>query len=314
MSEELPALHPIFHGVKIGIGTWQWGDRLYWGYGRDYQDQDIQEAFELCIKSGQVFFDTAEVYAQGRSEMLLGKYVNGSRESIKIATKFMPFPWRLGKNSLNRNLRASLKRLGVPKIALYQMHWPLPPVKIETWMEAMAEAKNNGLIDAAGVSNYDRSQTQIAYDTLVKHGMQLASNQVEYHLLNRKIEKNGLLRQCQELGIAVIAYSPLAQGILSGKYTVDHLPTGFRARQYNRKTMQAIQPLMKLILKIGSDHAGKTPSQVALNWILCKGAIPIPGIKNAQHALQNLEVLGWQLTEAEVAALDDLSDKVTTEI
>lgn len=138
----------------------------------------------------------------------------------------------------------------------------------------------------------------------------MASNQVEYHLLERRIEKNGLLKQCNELGIKIIAYSPLAMGILSGKYTPENLPNGVRARHYNRALLEKIQPLIKSMKKIGMNHDGKTASQVALNWVICKGALPIPGAKNANQLEQNVGATGWRLLEEEINLLDDLSDSV----
>jgi aryl-alcohol dehydrogenase-like predicted oxidoreductase len=198
------------------------------------------------------------------------------------------------------------------KVELYQIHWPFPPVRIETWMEALAEAVQDGLAEAVGVSNYDRVQTQRAFESLSRMGVRLASNQVEYHLLNRKVEKNGLLRQCQELGVRLIAYSPLAQGALTGKYSPQSPMRGFRERRYNRRLLERIQPLIQKMRQIGQDHGGKTPSQVAINWVICKGALPIPGIKNVRQAEDNLGAAGWRLTDEEVAILDELSDRVTT--
>jgi aryl-alcohol dehydrogenase-like predicted oxidoreductase len=188
---------------------------------------------------------------------------------------------------------------------------PLPPVSIHTWMERMVSVQNRGLIEAIGVSNYDLTQTLEASKVLTENGSRLASNQMEYHLLERRIEKNGLMQHCQEQGIKIIAYSPLAMGILSGKYTPENPPTGVRSSQYNRSFLTKIQPLLKIMKKIGNDHDGKSASQVAINWVICKGAIPIPGGKNANQVEQNIGAIGWRLTEAEVGALDELSDSVT---
>ncbi len=302
----------VFENVEIGIGTWAWGDRIFWGFGNGYGDQDLREAFDLCCQRGFNFFDTAEVYGQGRSERLLGKFMQETNYPVRIATKFMPFPWRLSKKSLRRALLASLKRLERDKVELYQIHWPFPPVRIETWMEGLAEAVQDGLVEAVGVSNYDRAQTQRAFESLSRLGVRLASNQVEYHLLNRKVEKDGLLRQCQELGVRLIAYSPLAQGALTGKYSPQNPMRGFRERRYNRRLLERIQPLIQKMRQIGQEHGGKTPSQVAINWVICKGALPIPGIKNLRQAEDILGSVGWRLTEQEVAELDEWSDRVTT--
>jgi aryl-alcohol dehydrogenase-like predicted oxidoreductase len=306
--------HAVFDDVQIGIGTWAWGDRLYWNYGHGYSEKDLKDAFYWLIKSGIHFFDTAEVYGQGSSERMLGSFLAESGQPIKIATKFMPLPWRLSRKALLRALRKSLRRLGVASVDLYQIHMPLPPVTVETWMAAMAEAFQDGLIQAVGVSNYDREQMQRAYDALLGEGIKLASNQVEYHLLNRKAEKSGLLKQSQDLGVRLIAYSPLASGMLSGKYTPENPPEGIRANRYNRAMLGKVQPLIRMLQKIGGEHEGKTPAQVALNWVICKGFIPIPGVKNLEQAQMNIDVLDWRLSEAEVSRLDDASDAVIESI
>jgi aryl-alcohol dehydrogenase-like predicted oxidoreductase len=140
--------------------------------------------------------------------------------------------------------------------------------------------------------------------------MTLASNQVEYHLLDRKIEKNGLMDLCKERGIAIIAYSPLAQGLLTGKYTPDNPPQGVRGGRYPKKMLAQIQPIISELTRIGSAHDGKSPAQVAINWCMCKGTIPIPGARNARQAEQNVGALGWRLTNEEVNELDMISDKV----
>lgn len=309
----MPANQSVLKDLNFGVGTWAWGDKLWWGYGRGYSQEDVRQAFEASLQAGIRLFDTAEVYGQGRSEQLLGEFIRESGEQVIIATKFLPFPWRLTRRSLIRALQGSLKRLGVDRVDLYQIHQPFPPVNVETWMQAMSEAVQMGLTREVGVSNYDSSWTQRAYDALAREGIQLASNQVEYSLVNRKIEKNGLLKQCQELGVRVIAYSPLGMGLLTGKYTSENPPPGIRGSRYNRRLLERLNPLLTLMKRIGSDHAGKTPAQVALNWTICKGTLPIPGAKNLQQAEQNAAALGWELTSDEVAALDEASDRLLEE-
>ena len=299
----------------LGIGAWSWGDQFYWGYGRAYQQADVAAAYAASREAGVNFFDTAEAYGQGRSERLLGEFVRqdaAPREAVCIATKFMPFPWRLRRASLTRALQASLKRLGLERVDLYQVHIPLPPMPVENWADALADAVQAGLTRAVGVSNYSEEQMRRAFAVLKMRGVPLASNQVDYSLLNRKVEQNGVLRACQELGVTLIAYSPLAQGILSGKYTPENPPTGFRSQRYNRALLERVQPLIRLLHEIGRDHAGKTPSQVALNWCICKGSAPIPGAKNARQAQENAGALGWRLTAEEVARLDDASMAINT--
>ncbi len=194
-------------------------------------------------------------------------------------------------------------------VDLYQIHWPFPPVSIETWAEALADAVSDGLIRSAGVSNYNLEQMLRADIALGKRGVPLASNQVPYSLLDRRVERSGLLSQCVQRGITLIAYSPLAQGMLSGKYTPEKPPSGIRARRYNPAYLAKIQPLVQLLRQIGQEY-GKTPSQVALNWVVCKSAVPIPGARNARHAEENAAAIGWRLTAEQVAALDRASDQL----
>ncbi len=294
----------------LGIGTWQWGDNMFWGYEKSgYNAQDVQAAFTTSVQAGINFFDTAEVYGLGRSETLLGQFVRQAGQPLVVATKFMPFPWRLGKGRMHHALRHSLKRLGLDKVDLYQIHWPLPPRPIEYWVEAVAELAQVGLTRAVGVSNYSADQMRRAHGVLAKRGLALASNQVKFNLLNRAPERSGLLQACRELNITLIAYSPLAQGLLSGKYNPQNPPQDFRNRSY-AQLLGKIQPLIALLKDIGQAHGGKTPPQVALNWVICKGAVPIPGAKNARQAQDNVGALGWRLTEGELAALDAASDKL----
>ena len=311
MEAQKNPFHPIFDEVEIGIGTWAWGDRFVWGYGNKYREEDVVQAFQESIENKIVFFDTAEVYGQGKSESFLGKLIPGSQLPVKIATKIMPFPWRLGKNSLRHALNGSLARLKLEKVDLYQMHWPLPPVPVERWMAQMAGVVQEGLIRAVGVSNYDLEQTRRSVIELKKHDIELASNQLEYHLLERRIEKNGVMDYCHQNGIKVIAYSPLAMGILSGKYTPENPPKGARASQYSPSFLNKIQPLIKMLKRFGQDHEGKTASQVALNWVICKGALPIPGAKNVKQAGENAGGTGWRLTNKEVQQLDEMSESVS---
>jgi aryl-alcohol dehydrogenase-like predicted oxidoreductase len=301
-------------GIRIpslGIGAWAWGDRFFWSYGRGYGDEDIKAAFLTSLEAGITFVDTAEVYGLGRSERYIGNFLIESKTPVVIATKFFPFPWRFSKGSLLRALRNSLQRLKLDKVDLYQIHNPASLVPIETWAEALVEAVQLGLARAVGVSNYTVEQMKRAYHDLEKHGIPLASNQVIYNLINRQVEFDGLLKTCQEMGISLIAYSPLAQGILTGKYSPDNPLPGIRGQRYSRSLLERAQPLIRLMREVGDDHQGKTPAQVALNWTICKGTVPIPGAKNARQAQENAGAMGWSLSEAEVIALDEMSARLT---
>jgi aryl-alcohol dehydrogenase-like predicted oxidoreductase len=313
-SNEYPAQpQPVFAGVQMGVGTWQWGDTFVWQYGRGYGEADLRAAYEAALAAGQTFFDTAEIYGLGRSERFLGEFMHAPGAAaglVRVATKFAPLPWRLTRGSLVRALRASLRRLQLPTVDLYQIHAPTPLVKIETLMEGLADAVEAGLTRAVGVSNFNREQTERAHAALARRGVPLASNQVHYSLLNRQVEYAGLLARCAALGVTLIAYSPLEMGMLTGKYTPDQPPAGSRGRRYSRDYLVRLQPFIARLRALGQAHGERSPAQVALNWTLCKGTFPIPGAKNAQQVQQNAGALGWRLTPAEVAELDEASRPV----
>ena len=307
MTETISNETRFLHAIEMGLGAWQFGDRVLWSFGQTHNEQDVHAAFEISLNEGVRFIDTAEVYGMGQSERFLGDMLKATDQPVLIATKFFPYPWRVHKSFMKYALRNSLERLGLERVDLYQIHWPTPIVPPETLMNWMADLVKEGLIRTVGVSNFNPSQTVRAYTTLARHGIPLAANQVEYHLLDRTIEKNGLLARCNELGIRVIAYSPIAKGLLTGKYTPEKLPPGPRAVTA-AGTLQRIQPLLKLMTKIGQDHGGKTNAQVALNWCICKGTMPIPGAKNAEQAEENAGGAGWRMTEDETAKLDEVTD------
>jgi aryl-alcohol dehydrogenase-like predicted oxidoreductase len=300
----------FLHDAEIGLGAWAWGDRAVWDYPHGYTDEDIAQAYKVTMDSGISLVDTAEVYGSGRSEQLLGQFMSNDGRNTLVATKFLPYPWRLRQVDMERALRGSLERLGRERVDLYQIHWPVPLRSIEAWVEGLAEMRRKGLTRAVGVSNFNQSQTQRAYSVLAKYDIPLASNQVRYHLLDRKVEKNGLLARCQELGIRLIAYSPLAMGLLTGKYTPENPPPPSRGRS-GARDITAIQPLIKLMIEIGQDQGGKVPAQIAINWVICKGALPIPGAKTLEQAETNAGAVGWRLTPEQLKALDEASDQFT---
>ena len=223
-----------------------------------------------------------------------------------VATKFIPFPWKLQlATSLLGSLRASLQRLGMSSVHLYQIHGPISLRSHAAMADALAEAYKAGLVKAVGVSNYSEREMRAIHGELAKRGIALATNQVEFSLLRTMPESNGLLRACKELGVTLLAYSPIGQGRLTGKYSAANPPKG--RRQFSDYPMQEIEPILAELRRLGERHGGKTPAQVALNWIICKGAVPIPGAKNRQQAEQNAGALGWRLSADEVAALDRAS-------
>jgi aryl-alcohol dehydrogenase-like predicted oxidoreductase len=299
----------FLHNIELGLGAWSWGDKTLWNYGHGYGEEDIEQAFQVSVKAGINLVDTAEVYGSGRSERFLGQFIKKTSTQVLTATKFMPFPWRLNRSALMSSLDHSLERLGLEHVDLYQIHWPFPPMPVEFWVEELAKAVKSGKTRAAGVSNYNKIQMQRAYSVLSRYDIPLASNQVEYHLLNRNVEKNGLLDRCKELGVRLIAYSPLAKGLLTGKYTVETPPPGMRGTRMPASRLKPLESLVALLTEIGQGHDDRKPGQVALNWLICKGALPIPGAKNARQAEQNSGATGWRLTSEEVLALDNASDQ-----
>jgi len=298
--------------TRLGIGTWAWGDKLFWNYGGDYGLSQVKEAFEAAVKAGVTFFDTAEVYGMGESETLLGKFMKQIDTPVDIATKYGPLPWRFSASSVADALTASLKRLQLPQITLYQVHWPFTFFMTqETLMNALADEVQQGRIKSVGVSNYSAIEMRQAHEILAKRGVPLAVNQVNYSLLYRKIETQGILATAKELDITILAYSPLAQGLLTGKYTPEkaNKPDGARKfdDRFNETGLRKIAPVLDLLKQLGEKYK-KTQAQVALNWLIAQeNVIPIPGAKNLNQATQNAGALGWSLNPEEVAQLELLT-------
>ena len=294
---------------QLGVGTWAWGDRSTWGmggYDTALSEDTIAEAWKASIDAGVTLFDTAEVYGKGESERIIGKLRNAQPElagKAVIASKFMPQPWKLNvKRSLLASVRASVARLGVESIDLYQIHGPISLRGHRAIADALAAAHEAGLVKAVGVSNYSAKETHSMDSELRKRGMRLATNQIEFSMLRTSPEKNGLLSACAELGVVPLAYSPIGQGRLTGKYSASNPPPG--KRTFSAHPMEKIDKIVAELRRVGASYGDKTPAQVALNWIIAKGAVPIPGAKNGDQARQNAGALGWSLTREDVAALD----------
>lgn len=258
----------------LGVGTWSWGDSLFWDYGQAYGDRDIQTAFRTALEAGLTLFDTAEVYGLGASERLIGQCLQTTNQPAVIATKYFPLPWRFTQSSVAAALTASLERLQVTSIALYQVHWPFDFFLGQpALMTALAQEVERGRVGAVGVSNYSAQQMRQAHSLLADRGVPLAVNQVPYSLLNRKIERNGVLQTARDLEITILAYSPLAQGLLTGKYTPESglKPAGARRLdpRFNSQGLARLHPLLQALQRIGANH-GRTPAQVALNWLVAQ--------------------------------------------
>lgn len=299
--------------APLGVGTWAWGDQRTWGvgtYDTSTTEDTIGEAFRRSLDAGVGLFDTAEVYGSGESERILGRLLSLStahdptvRDRVLIATKFWPAPWKLNVGvALRQALEASLGRLGIPFVDLYQIHGPISLRSAGALAEALAVVVDAGLARAVGVSNYSIRETTRMHRELAERGVPLASNQVEFSLLRRRPETTGLLRCCNDLGVVPIAYSPIGQGRLTGKYSATNPPP--KGRNFSAHPMGAVDRVVAVLREIGTAHEDRTPSEVALRWIIDKGVVPIPGAKNARQAADNAGALGWRLEQAEIDALD----------
>jgi aryl-alcohol dehydrogenase-like predicted oxidoreductase len=223
---------------------------------------------------------------------------------VVLATKFMPSPWKLNvRASLLSALRASLGRLGVDCVELYQIHGPISLRSHAALADALAAAHQAGLVKAVGVSNYSVKETRSIAAELDKRGLKLATNQIEFSLLRRAPETSGLLAACAELRVIPLAYSPIGQGRLTGKYSTANPPPG--KRTFSNHPMEIVDAVVAHLRTIGEKHGGKTPSQVALNWVIAKGAVPIPGAKSAAQAAENAGALGWRMDDDDLAVLDE---------
>jgi aryl-alcohol dehydrogenase-like predicted oxidoreductase len=302
--------------APLGIGTWAWGDSIFWTYGKEYDATSLEEAFKTALELGVNLFDTAEIYGFGESEKLLGQFMqqSGSDRSAVIATKYFPLPWRFNADAVADALTASLRRLQLPTVTLYQVHWPFDFFMGQTTLlNALADEVKQGRIQAIGVSNYSAAQMRQAQQTLADRGIPLAVNQVQYSLLARQIERNGVFETARELGVTILAYSPLAQGLLTGKYRPENYKTPSGARRldprFSKAGLEKLRPVVDCLQQIGAAH-DRSPAQVALNWLIRQGnVIPIPGAKTAEQVQQNAGALGWNMTDTEAAALSEITNR-----
>jgi len=293
----------------LGIGAMTWGDpaaisrmspaRLAYGLRGTRDDQ--REAMETSISLGAGLVDTAAMYGHGESERRVGELAQG--RPVLIATKF-PLGFTSGAGRLPRDLEGSLARLRRTTIDLYQVHYPAWR-SIPRMMKLMAAAVKAGKVRAVGVSNFSAAQMRLAHASLGEHGVALASNQVQYSLLCRQPESDGVLDVCRELGVTLIAYMPLASGALTGKYSLSNRPEGFRRRTsyFREDGLRALQPVLGLVKDIADRH-GRTTGQVALRWLIQRGALPIPGARDREQAAHNAGALAFALESGEMEALD----------
>lgn len=300
---------------KMGCGTWAWGNRLLWDY-QESMDNELNAVFNHCVSEGVTLFDTGDSYGTGKlngqSEKLLGRfsaaYQGENKEKICLATKLAPYPWRLSKQSMILAGRASAQRLG--RLDLVQMHWSTAnylPWQEAPLLDGLAELCHQGLAQGVGLSNFGPKRLRLAHQRLAKQGVKIQTLQVQYSLLSTyPVTQLGLKDVCDELDIRLIAYSPLALGLLTGKYIEKaDLPKGLRKFALGQM-LSGVTPVLNCLKEVAAIRS-KTMAQVAINWCICKGTLPIPGAKSLRQAQQNIGALGWHLSEAEVSALDQAS-------
>jgi len=289
----------------IGLGTWQFGSRE-WGYGAGYAEGEAGAILQKALDLGINLIDTAEIYAFGRSEKIVGQAMAGRRREAFVASKV--FPVMPLAPVVEQRGRASARRLGIEQIDLYQVHWPNPVVPLGTTMRGMRSLRDAGVVDHVGVSNFSLGRWQEADVAL---GSPVLSNQVQYSLVQRKPEKE-LLDWAAANDRIVIAYSPLAQGFLSGRYRAtpgSPRPGGMRASNalFQTENLEKGEPLLSTLDRIASAHQAK-PAQVALAWVVHHpNVVAIPGASSVAQVVSNAEAADLELSRAELDELDATS-------
>jgi aryl-alcohol dehydrogenase-like predicted oxidoreductase len=286
----------------IGLGAWQFGTNE-WGYGEDYARSEALKIVHRALELGVNLIDTAEMYGFGRSERIVGEAIKGQRESVFLATKLFPvgLPFQVASRA-----RGSARRLGVDRIDLYQQHWPSPMFPPGATMPRMRKLVESGLVTHVGVSNHSLAQWQRAEKAL---GGPVLSNQVKFNLLDRGPERE-LVPWARDSGRVVIAYSPLAQGLLSGKY-LETMPSNLRRLRpaFSASSRARLRPLIAALGEIGSRH-GATPAQVALAWLIRRpNVVAIPGASSVHQMEQNAAAADIDLNDEEDERLGGLTSR-----
>ena len=305
------------HLTTIGLGTWAMGGggwRFSWG---PQDDTDSIFAIHQALDLGINWIDTAAVYGLGHAEEIVGKAIRGLSETPIIATKCSRV-WDengnissgLKKESIRSEIEASLKKLDLDVIDLYQIHWAEPDEDIEEAWETMADLIHEGKIRYAGVSNFGVKQLQ-----RIQSMHPVASLQPPYSMLRRDVEENHL-EYCQENSIGVIAYSPMQKGLLTGKFTGDrarNLPEDDHRRRDPRFQEPQLSSNLDLVedLRSIADKSGRTVAQLAIAWVLRRPEVT-SAIVGARHASQIEETVGaggWELSEEDSLAVEALLRK-----
>ncbi len=292
---------------KIGVGTFPWGNQLIWDYGGSFNEQTVSEAFQYALQDGVRLFCTSEIFSEGDSERLLGKLAEQSSGAGRpfLATQYAPRPWRIRRSDFTRALDASLSRLRVSTVDLYLFQPPAGLMSLPMLVECAAEAVDSGKVRNIGVTNFSVDQIEEFGGLLNRFGVPLACVEAEYSLINREVETNGVLDFCRRQQIPFLADRPLAMGLLTGKYLDNLIENGLRRKMSEKYPLAELPALIRLMNFIGSENEGRNSAQVALNWLLQKEVIPIPGAKNVEQVMINNDSVNWSLTSDQIARLDD---------
>ncbi len=313
------------HLPKMGCGTWAWGNRILWDYDES-MDAELQQVFNRCVQAGVTLFDTGDSYGTGKlsgqSEKLLGQFSQAysgafgdknNADKICLATKLAPYPWRLTRQSMLNAANASTERLG--HIDLVQLHWSTAnynPWQEAPLLDALADLYEQGIVKGIGLSNFGGKRLRKIYPRFKERGIPIKTLQVQYSLLSTApVTEYGVKEACDEFDIQMIAYSPLCLGILTGKYSVAKgiLPKGLLRKRLTKQLLPGAKELLATLAALAQLHS-KTLAQVAINWCIAKGTLPIPGAKTLAQAEQNIGALGWQLSDSEVTELDKAAQRV----
>jgi aryl-alcohol dehydrogenase-like predicted oxidoreductase len=301
--------------TPIGLGVMQFAGNkgmFRWVFPNIAQEE-MNAIVKTAVDGGINWFDTAEMYGRGWSEQALAmglKTAGITDEEVVIGTKWFPV-LRTARN-IPRTIQDRLRFLGGYTIDLYMIHQPVSFSSIEAQMDAMADLVEAGKIRYVGISNFNADQMRQAHSALQKRGLPLTANQVEYSLMHRKIETNGTLETARELGVTIVAYSPLGRGILTGKYHQDPTLLNEKAigwRMMLKRRVESSRPLVAALQAIAPRYDA-TPAQVALNWLIhAQGEIvvAIPGASKVSHAAQSAGAMSFRLSDEEMQELDGLS-------
>ncbi len=288
---------------SVGLGAWSWGATQVWGYGKRYGRKEVEDAWWRSIEMGVNFVDTASVYGNGESERIIGDLLGRTEEPMVVATKF--FPIHLLSRSVRGAAERSLRRLGLKEVDLYQVHWPNPLMSLRGTMREMERLVREGKVRYIGVSNFNIKQLEAARSYLSRED--LVSNQIQYSLVHRKPERVGMMDHARREGVTIIAYSPIAMGLLTGKYHVGNRPGGIRRfnRKFSRRGLRQVASFLSVLRDIADPECG-TMAQASLAWLLQDpNVVVIPGAKNARQAAENAGAAACHIPEDKMATIEE---------